>query len=152
MRLRGLALAAVFVPLAACADKPKPPAAPPPAATAQPSREPTPPGAQAPAPAPTTPRTVTPSPSAPAPAPASPLPPPSERSAAPGTPAASVLYVGVQRANFREGPDLKFRILAVLTKGTKLTVLEKSSQWYRVRLDDGKEGWVAESVTSAKPD
>jgi SH3-like domain-containing protein len=33
-----------------------------------------------------------------------------------------------------------------------MTVLEKGSQWYRVRLDDGKEGWVAESVTSDRPD
>jgi uncharacterized protein YgiM (DUF1202 family) len=71
----------------------------------------------------------------------------SERSAA-----TSVLYISVPRANFREGPDVKAKILSVLTRGTKLTVLEKSAQWYRVRLDDGKEGWVAESVTSAKPD
>jgi uncharacterized protein YgiM (DUF1202 family) len=44
-------------------------------------------------------------------------------------PTTAVLYVSVQRANFRQGPDVKARILVVLTKGTKLTVLERSGQW-----------------------
>lgn len=159
MRSRGLALAAVALLAAACAEKAPPPAptaAPAPPATAPapppPARRPPPPPpvAQPPAQPQPAPRTVTPAP-APPPAAGAPSPAPSER--ATGSPAAAaVLYIGVQRANFREGPDVRAKILAVLTKGTKLTVLEKGSQWYRVRLEDGKEGWVAESVTAASPD
>ena len=66
--------------------------------------------------------------------------PPSREPPSTERPITSVVFVGVQRANFRQSPDVKARILAVLTKGTKLTVLEKRAQWYRVRLDDGKEG------------
>ncbi len=144
MRIGGLTLVGPFVLLVACAEKSTAPdiAAPPPVIV-QPSApvRPEPPSASAPPPA------VTPSPSGSGPSTA-PLPEPPARE----RPATSVLLVGVQRANLRQSPDVKARILAVLTKGTKLTVLEKSAQWYRVRLDDGKEGWVAESVTSAKPD
>ena len=141
MRIGGLALVGPFVLLVACAEKSTAPEmATPPPVIVQPSA-PEPPSAPAPPPA------VTPSPSGSGSSTASsPEPPSRER------PATWVLFVGVQRANLRQSPDVKARILAVLTKGTKLTVLEKSAQWYRVRLDDGKEGWVAESVTSAKPD
>jgi len=53
----------------------------------------------------------------------------------------------------REKPDPKAKILHVLTKGTKLVVVSKGNQWYRVRMSSGAEGWVAESVvTSARPD
>ncbi|MGH7331591.1 MAG: SH3 domain-containing protein [Candidatus Rokuibacteriota bacterium] len=152
MRICALALAVPFALLVGCAQKSSAPetvTAPPPVVTVQPSAPAQPPSVPAPRPpAPPTPAVATPSPagSAPSPTPA-PEPPSTERLAA-----TSVLYVSVQRANFRQAPDVKARILAVLTKGTKLTVLDKSAQWYRVRLDDGKEGWVAESVTSPKPD
>ncbi len=138
MRIGGLALVGPFVLLVACAEKSTAPemAAPPPVIV-QPSApvRPEPPSA------------ITPPPSESGPS-AAPSPEPTSRE----RPATSVVFVAVQRANLRQSPDVKARILAVLTKGTKLTVQEKSAQWYRVRLDDGKEGWVAESVTSAKPD
>jgi uncharacterized protein YgiM (DUF1202 family) len=141
VRIGGLALVVLLV---ACAEKSTAPemAAPPPTIV-QPSA----PARPEPSSAPPLPPAVTQAPpgSAP-PTPPSREPPSTER------PITSVVFVGVQRANFRQSPDVKARILAVLTKGTKLTVLEKRAQWYRVRLDDGKEGWVAESVTSTKPD
>jgi uncharacterized protein YgiM (DUF1202 family) len=40
------------------------------------------------------------------------------------------------------------KIISVLKKGTKLTVLEEKAGWLRVRLDDGKEGWVGKAMTS----
>jgi len=149
MRIGGLALVAPFVLVVACAEKSRPPEtapAPPPVVTVQPS----PPARPAPRPteAPPPPVVAVPSPAGPGPSPATPPARPSAEQ--PG--ATAILFVSVQRANFRQAPDLKARILAVVTKGTRLTVLEKSEQWYRVRLDDGKEGWVAESVTSTKPD
>ncbi len=148
MRPGGLALVASCVLLAACAERSRPAeTAPtsPPVVTVAPSAPASPQPQPVPAPAP--PVVVTPAPTGPrsSPAPSS-APPSAER------PEPSLLFVSVARANLRQAPDLKARILAVLTKGTKLAVLEKSPQWYRVRLDDGKEGWVAESVTSTKPD
>ena len=56
-------------------------------------------------------------------------------------------------ANMREKPDTESKILQVLTKGTKLVVVSKGNQWYRVRMSSGAEGWVAESVvTPPRPD
>jgi SH3-like domain-containing protein len=51
-------------------------------------------------------------------------------------------------ANFREGAGTTMKILRVLRQGTRLVVLEDRNDWLRVRLDDGQEGWVAESVAS----
>jgi SH3-like domain-containing protein len=52
-------------------------------------------------------------------------------------------------ANFREGAGTAAKILRVLRRGARLEVLETRNDWFRVRVDDGQEGWVAESVTSA---
>jgi SH3-like domain-containing protein len=52
-------------------------------------------------------------------------------------------------ANFREGAGTTMRILRVLRQGARLEILEERADWVRVRLDDGLEGWVAASVTSA---
>jgi SH3-like domain-containing protein len=59
-----------------------------------------------------------------------------------------VLYVKTHLANFREGAGTSRKILRVLRQGARLQVLETRTTWLRVRLDDGLEGWVAESVTS----
>jgi uncharacterized protein YgiM (DUF1202 family) len=68
-----------------------------------------------------------------------------------------VLAVKTPRANLRQRPGGRGTIIAVLTRGEKLTVLEEQSLgprdlWYRVRLRDGREGWVGESVTQAASD
>jgi uncharacterized protein YgiM (DUF1202 family) len=82
-------------------------------------------------------------PSQPAPSAPRPEAPPSATSDAPHH-----VEVSVGRANVREKPDTKSRILQVLSKGTKLTVVGKGNQWYRVRLANGTEGWIAESVVT----
>lgn len=64
-------------------------------------------------------------------------------------PAPKVLYVKAQLANFREGAGTSMKILRVLRRGARLEILEERNDWFRVRLDDGQEGWVAASVTSA---
>jgi uncharacterized protein YgiM (DUF1202 family) len=125
------------------------------------------PAKPAPPPSPSQPPAPTPAPS-PAPAtapPTRPSPPPAVASTPPPAPprpeatpkatadAPQLLIVNVGRANLRANPDNKAKILQVLTKGTKLVVISKGTQWYRVRLTGGTEGWVAESVvTSARPD
>ena len=130
-------VALVAVLLAGCAGpKPPAPASVPPApvpAASQPSVA---------MPAPTAPTTPTPDPpSTAAPAPAAPAPEPA--------PVVQILYVKTHLANFREGVGTSRRILRVLSQGERLQVLESRSNWLRVRLNDGQEGWIAESVTSA---
>jgi len=104
-----------------------------------------------PAVAPTTPPAVSPTPLPPAPP--SPAPQRQEPQPKATADAPSRLFVSVARANLRAGPDTNSKILAVLLKGTKLEVVSKANQWYRVRLDNGTEGWIAESVvTSTRSD
>ena len=146
--------------LLGCAPKPAAPPAVQPQAAAP--TAPAAPPAPAPAPPPAAPATPPPSapPATPPPAaaPAAPAPPPARppapaaapAPAAPATaPAKKTVYVKVSQANFREAAGTSGKILRVLRRGSRLEVLETRNDWLRVRLDDGPEGWVAESVTSA---
>ena len=144
--------------LLGCAPKPAaPPAAQPQAAApaAPPAPAPAPPPAAPATPLPSAPPAAPPppaAPAAPAPAPARPPAPvaaPAPAPAAPATaPAKKTVYVKVSQANFREAAGTSGKILRVLRRGSRLEVLETRNDWLRVRLDDGPEGWVAESVTS----
>ena len=66
-------------------------------------------------------------------------------------PARRILYIKTAFANFRAGPTTAAKALGVLKKGTRLEEQETRSQWHRVKLEDGREGWVAQSVTSETP-
>jgi SH3-like domain-containing protein len=50
--------------------------------------------------------------------------------------------------NLRQEPSMEAKIIRVLKKGTKLTVLKEKPGWLRVRLEDGAEGWVGKAMTS----
>jgi hypothetical protein len=98
-----------------------------------------------------------PSPSQPAPGPSAPTPsapaPPSTPSRQPPAPpgrneAPITVIVNVPRANLRERGDPNAKVIRAVPRSTRLTVLGRANQWYLVRLEDGTEGWVAESVTS----
>jgi uncharacterized protein YgiM (DUF1202 family) len=133
-------VAFVALVLAACGG-PKPPAP----ASSGPRSEPTPPAITAPA----TPPAAAPAPQATGPV--SPVPPAASTAPAPvdaPAPTPQVLYVKTHLANFREGAGTSRKILRVLRQGVRLQVLETRTTWLRVRLDDGQEGWIAESVTS----
>lgn len=111
---------------------------------------PTPPAAPpSPAVAPPSPTVAPPTPVPPPPPSPAPLRPEPQPKAKPDGPA--LLFVSVAKANLRASPDTNSLILAVLRKGTKLAVVSKASQWYRVRLENGTEGWVAESVVTPNP-
>ena len=100
-------------------------------------------------PPPSAPPAAPPPPAAPAaPAPAPARPPAPVAAPAPAAPAKKTVYVKVSQANFREAAGTSGKILRVLRRGSRLEVLETRNDWLRVRLDDGPEGWVAESVTS----
>jgi len=91
-------------------------------------------------------------PARPAPAPAPrPAPAPAPGPAATPPAPAKVIgtrYVKVPTANLRDVAGTMGKVLVVIPRATKLDLLETKSGWHRVRLSDGKEGWIADSVTS----
>jgi len=56
--------------------------------------------------------------------------------------------IGSPFVNLRQEPSMDSKIIKVLKKGTKLTVLQEKAGWLRVQLEDGTEGWVGKSMTS----
>lgn len=53
------------------------------------------------------------------------------------------IYVsGVTKITMRTGPGTGHKIVAMLTSGTKLEILEFQKDWSMVRAADGKSGWV----------
>lgn len=107
------------------------------------------PKATQPSPTPSSPQ---PPPRAPAATPSAPAPPSTPSRQEPAPPRRSepviTLVITVPQANLRDRGDAKAKLVRVLPKNTRVTVLGKANEWYLVRLDDGTEGWLAESVTS----
>jgi len=62
-----------------------------------------------------------------------------------------VVYVTAPAVNVREGAGETFKVLATVQKGTKLRVMDGKDEWYKVRLDDGREGWIANWLVSTQP-
>ncbi len=48
-----------------------------------------------------------------------------------------------EKANVREGPATAYALVGSLKSGTEITVLEESDGWYKIRTDDGLEGYVS---------
>jgi tetratricopeptide (TPR) repeat protein len=63
-------------------------------------------------------------------------------------PAAPFRYVKPPLANVREGPGTRAKLIIVLKGGVKLDILGEQNGWYLVQLGDGREGWIAASVTT----
>jgi uncharacterized protein YgiM (DUF1202 family) len=58
---------------------------------------------------------------------------------------AKMLNVGIissQKANLRSNASRKSKVLLVLNKGTKVTILEKANNWYKIRTSKGNIGWL----------
>ena len=49
-------------------------------------------------------------------------------------------------ANIRSAPNLQASVLIKASPGASLTWLQTSGEWYKVRLLDGRTGWVHNSV------
>ncbi len=99
--------------------------------------------------------TATPAPApatAPAASPASSSPPPKTSEVSQPT-AQRTTEIVPSFVNLRQGPSMDSKIVKVLKKGTKLTVLQEKGGWLRIQLEDGTEGWVGKAMTSegAKP-
>jgi len=66
---------------------------------------------------------------------------------------AETVYVGDEiKLTLRSGPGTDRKILEIVSTGAKMDILEDGEDWVRVRLSDGKEGWVLKRYLSqAKP-
>jgi SH3-like domain-containing protein len=86
----------------------------------------------------------------PAASPASIRPDASRASATP-----SVVYVRNQTANLREGAGVGYRVLGTAPRGSQLPVVGEAgpeqNKWYKVKLADGREAWVASSAVGPNP-
>ena len=64
---------------------------------------------------------------------------------APGV-AASTLTVTAPQANVRAGPGLTYQLLTAVPQGAIFPVLTSQWGWLQIRLEDGREGWIATSA------
>lgn len=55
------------------------------------------------------------------------------------------------RLNLRTGPGTQYRIVGVLTTGDDVQILQRGENWTKVRLPDGKDGWIPEGYLQAQP-
>jgi len=62
----------------------------------------------------------------------------------------SEIYVKRDNAYVREGPGSYYTLMVVLQQGTKVDALESSGGWNKVRLQDGRAGWIASNCLADK--
>lgn len=79
------------------------------------------------------------------PPPAPSTPPPIQQPATNGT--TKTVSVSREAVSLRENRAAGSQILATLPKGVRLSVEQDEGDWYKVRTDDGKVGWVARWMT-----
>lgn len=60
--------------------------------------------------------------------------------------ATSTVTITAPQANIRVGPGLTYQVLTAVPQGAIFPVLTSQSGWYQIRLEDGREGWVAVSA------
>jgi len=49
-------------------------------------------------------------------------------------------------ANIRSGAGNNYSVVTTVKQGDKLTTIGESGEWFNVRLEDGKEGWISNKV------
>jgi uncharacterized protein YgiM (DUF1202 family) len=87
-------------------------------------------------------------PPAPSGPPVAPAPPPS--AAAAGEEATRTVYVTATALNVRSEASADAELVAQVKRGGALAVVEEREGWVNVRLEDGREGWVAERFVSSE--
>lgn len=65
----------------------------------------------------------------------------------------SAVVFSTQSVNVRQGPAQDFAVITTAEPGTEVLVLEQSGDglWSRVRLPDGREGWMSSSLLRLRP-
>ncbi len=101
-----------------------------------------------PSPFPTLPRLPSVTPVTPRPT----RPPTPSPSATPTATPRPPIAVATINANLRRGPSTNTAALDVVLKDTRVYLLERQGDWYRIRTPDGTEGWMANTVLEIDPD
>lgn len=63
----------------------------------------------------------------------------------------NVAVIAVDVANVRSGPSIDSSVMTQLKYGTQVPLLGQQADWYKVKLPDGREGWVAAGWIVAPP-
>ena len=58
----------------------------------------------------------------------------------------NIVTVTWTSVNIRAGAGNEFPVVKTLKQGDKLTVIGEDREWFNVRLEDGKEGWINSRV------
>ncbi|MBI5183515.1 MAG: TIGR04211 family SH3 domain-containing protein [Nitrospinae bacterium] len=64
---------------------------------------------------------------------------------------AETAYINETTVNVRTGPGTEFDALKIVKYGDKITIIGEQEGWYKVRLEDGKEGWVSKKTIREEP-
>jgi uncharacterized protein YgiM (DUF1202 family) len=62
--------------------------------------------------------------------------------------ATPIVEVAGNRGDIRSGPGAAYEIMGEVRQGEKYAALEKRGEWYRIRLVDGREGWIHEKLVT----
>ena len=62
----------------------------------------------------------------------------------------TINVVTVIWANIRSDPGFEFPVVKEVKQGEKLTIIGEHGEWFNVRLEDGKEGWINRRVVKQK--
>ena len=78
----------------------------------------------------------------------SPEPTTTDTPTATATPTGFAIVRSLQRVNVRAGPGIGNAVIGLLAPGSGVQILasDEATDWYRVRLDDGDEGWVSAAL------
>ena len=59
---------------------------------------------------------------------------------------ANIVTVTWTSANIRSGAGNEFPLVTTVKQGDRLTVIGEHGEWFNIRLEDGKEGWINSRV------
>ena len=79
----------------------------------------------------------------PAPSPPSSSPAVARPTSLPLLPRGKIIWVYV---NLREGPGMNYKVIGRASKENTLDILDQNQDWLRVRLENGKEGWMSKKA------
>jgi len=65
--------------------------------------------------------------------------------------ASEFVRIRAERAELKASPYAHARVVEVLKHGQEVTVLARSTYWYRIRSEDGQEGWVSHAAVETQP-
>lgn len=61
------------------------------------------------------------------------------------------LTTPIANINVRTGPNINYQTKAILKKGQAVYIVQKKDNWYKVRYDDHRFGWVASWLINQSP-